>query len=269
MHDSATSANRPVRIIQITDCHLGADSEYRLAGVRPYYSFMEVLQRIGVLGEPVDRIMVTGDIAAQGVAPAYQLFGQRMAGTGLPYSWLPGNHDVFGRMCAHGLLPPFEPLIAEGRWRLLCLNTAVPEAVGGYLDSDQLAATDRVLGTLADHPVALFMHHPPTAIGCSWLDRQQVANGEELAVIVRRHPQVRVAFTGHVHQEGFAEFAGIPLYTTPSTCFQFAAGSDEFALATEPPAFRWIDLYSDGSHATGIVAISDTGERVDTHTGGY
>ncbi|MFA5494530.1 MAG: phosphodiesterase [Porticoccaceae bacterium] len=269
MHDSATSANRPVRIIQITDCHLGADSEYRLAGVRPYYSFMEVLQRIGAAGEPVDRIMVTGDIAAQGVAPAYQLFCHRMAGTGLPYSWLPGNHDVFERMCAHSLLPPFEPVVAVGRWRLLCLNTAVPEAVGGYLDGDQLAAVGTTLEALEDHPVALFMHHPPTAIGCRWLDRQQVANGEELAAILRRHPQVRAVFTGHVHQEGFAEFAGIPLYTTPSTCFQFAAGSDDFAIATEPPAYRWIDLHSDGSHATGIVAIADTAERVDTHISGY
>ncbi|MFA5547699.1 MAG: phosphodiesterase [Porticoccaceae bacterium] len=269
MQTPATSAARPIRLVQITDCHLGSDIEYRLAGVRCHYSLGEVLARIAAEGEAVDQLMVTGDIAAQGVAPAYQLFSQKMRALGLPYGWVPGNHDDFALMEHHSQLPAFAPLIAVGPWRLLCLSTAVAGAVGGYIDRHQLAALEATLEGLGDHPAAIFMHHPPTAIGCRWLDRQQVANGDELAAILRRYPLVRAIFTGHVHQASRVEFAGVPLYTTPSTCFQFAAGSDDFALALEPPAYRWIELYPDGRHATGIIAISDTEEQVDTATAGY
>ena len=269
MQTPATPADRPIRVIQITDCHLGADIEYRLAGVRSHYSLGEVLARIAEEGEAVDQLMVTGDIAAQGVAPAYQLFARKMRALGLPYGWVPGNHDDFALMQHHSQLPPFVPLIALGPWRLLCLVTAMPDAVGGYIDRHQLLALEATLEGLRDQPVAIFMHHPPTAIGCRWLDRQQVANGEELAAILRRHSGVRAIFTGHVHQASRGEFADIPLYTTPSTCFQFAAGSDSFALALDPPGYRWIELYPDGRHATGITDIGDTEEQVDTATIGY
>ncbi len=268
MHN-ATAADRPLRIAQISDCHLGAETDFCLAGVRPYRSFHEVLDRLRLEASNIDHILVTGDIAAKGVAPAYQLFSLGMRSLGLPYNWLPGNHDEFALMEHHSQLPDFEPVVAVGAWRLLCLNTAVPGQVGGYLDEQQLMEIEAMLEACADHPVALFMHHPPTAVGCRWLDRQQVANGDALAAVVRRHRAVKALFCGHVHQASQVEFAGLPLYSSPSTCFQFAPGSDEFALATDPPAFRWIHLHVDGRVTTGITAIEDTQEQVDQTIVGY
>jgi len=261
--------DRAVRVVQLTDCHLGPNADYTLAGVRTYHSFLEVLQRLGADPGNADLVVVSGDIAAQGVAAAYQLFSREMRTLGLPFAWLPGNHDLLERISDNPLLPPFKPVVELGSWRLICLNTAVEDQVGGYLAAEQLAFLDASLQALQSHPVALFMHHPPTDIGCQWLDRQQVGNGAELAAIVRRHGNVKAGFSGHVHQEAQVNFAGIPFYTTPSTCFQFAAGSDDFALSLDPPAYRWIDLYPDGSHATGVIAIDNTREQVDTHTAGY
>lgn len=258
-----------VRVIQLTDCHLGADSGYTLAGVRTYHSFIEVLQRVRADPAGADLVMVSGDIAARGVAAAYQMFSREMRTLGLPYAWLPGNHDLFELMHHNAQLPPFRPLVELGDWRLVCLNTAVEDEVGGYLSAQQLAFLETSLSACQTQPVALFMHHPPTDVGCKWLDYQQVSNGAELAAIILRHGNVRVAFSGHVHQQAQVEFAGIPFYSTPSTCFQFAAGSDDFALSEEPPAYRWIDLYPDGSHVTGVISIEDTQEQVDIRTDGY
>ena len=266
---NTTAKDRPLRLVQISDCHLGADAGFRLAGLRPWHSFHEVLAHLARQGDIIDRILVTGDIAADGAAPAYRLFGLGMNDLGLPYNWLPGNHDDFGRMKRDSHLPPFEPLIALGHWRLLCLNTAVPGAVGGFIDRHQLASLEAALDTLACHPVAIFMHHPPASIGCRWLDRQQVANGEALAAILRRQRMVKALFSGHVHQPAQVSFAGLPLYTAPSTSVQFAPGSDDFALAQSPPAFRWVDFHENGDLITGITTIDDSGERVDLAAGGY
>lgn len=206
----ATPQGQAVRVIQLTDCHLGADTEYRLAGVRTYHSFVEVLQRLRTDPTGADLVMVSGDIAAQGVAGAYQLFSGEMRALGLPYAWLPGNHDLFERMRHNSELPPFQPVVTLGAWRLICLNTAVEEQVGGHLSAAQLDFIDTSLSANEGHPVALFMHHPPTDIGCKWLDHQQIGNGGKLAAIVRGHRNVRVAFSGHVHQAALVDFAGIP-----------------------------------------------------------
>ena len=258
-----------VRVIQLTDCHLGADTDYRLAGVRTYHSFVEVLQRLRADPASAAMVLVSGDIAARGIVAAYQLFTDEMSALGLPFAWLPGNHDQLELMQHAADMPPFRPVVELGDWRLVCLNTAVRGEVGGHLGSGQLEFFDASLSAHRGHPVALFMHHPPADIGCKWLDRQQVSNGHELAAIVRRHGNVRVGFSGHVHQEALVDFAGIPFYTTPSTCFQFASRSEDFALSADPPGYRWIDLYPDGSYATGVIAIDDTREQVDTRTGGY
>lgn len=259
---------RPLRLVQISDSHLGATVDFRLAGVRPWHSLQEVIARLAELSV-LDHIMVTGDIAADGEDAAYGLFAQAMSSLKRPYSWLPGNHDDFAAMQVHPRLPPFQPLIALGNWRLLCLNTTVPGAVGGFVDHHQLAALEAALDALTEHPIALFMHHPPASIGCRWLDRQRVANGEALAAILRRQRTVKALFSGHVHQGSQVDFAGIPLFTAPATSVQFEPGSEQFALAPSPPAFRRIDLHDDGQVTTGIITLDNSSERADLAAGGY
>jgi len=258
-----------IRIIQITDCHLGPQIDYRLAGVRTLGSFEEVLARLGRQPQAPDLVMVSGDIAAHGSRDAYRHFSQRMVAAKLNYSWLPGNHDDFALMADIPAVPAYTPLLARGDWRIISLNTAVPHRVGGRLADAELEFLALALAEQANHPVVLFMHHPPMDVGCRWLDRQQVANGEALAAILRSSTNVKAIFTGHVHQQASLEFAGIPLYCTPSTCFQFAALQEDFALADLPPGYRWINLYDNGTIETGVVFIEDTEEKVDAGVKGY
>lgn len=266
---SASVSARAARLVQITDCHLGPTDEYCLAGIRTFHSFREVLDRLLLDGEQPDLTMVTGDISAHGTEQAYLRFTRAMDERGLPYAWLPGNHDDFIMMLEGLSVSPYCPILEQGNWRLISLNTAVPGRVEGRLSDAELEFLRRSLDTERGQHVALFMHHPPTEIGCRWLDRQRVANGEALGELVSGYKNIRAIFTGHVHQQATADFHGIPLHTTPSTCFQFTPLQKHFAVDILPPGYRWINLYENGEIETGVVWIEDTAEVVDTNVEGY
>jgi 3',5'-cyclic-AMP phosphodiesterase len=264
--DGTFNSGQVARLVQLTDCHLGPDSHYMLAGIHTHDSFRAVLAALRGSHVAADLIMVTGDIAAHGSPDAYRAFLGEMSA--LPFRWLPGNHDDFALMNSLDA-EAFAACQSIGNWRLLSLNTAVPDRVGGSLDQQQLQWLDETLAEDSISPAIIFMHHPPMDIGCRWLDRQQVANGVELASVLRGRDQVKAIVTGHVHQDVSRCFAGIQLYTTPSTCFQFAPAREEFGLDSLPPGYRWLNLYRDGSLETGVVLLEDYPESVDVGVQGY
>ncbi|MGK2915219.1 MAG: phosphodiesterase [Porticoccaceae bacterium] len=258
------------RLIQISDPHIGDDREHRLAGIQTHESYRAVLAAVAAMTPIPDMVMVTGDIAARGSAKAYELFNQQIKFLDLPYAWLPGNHDDFAVMQQGLSSSPYWPLLEFGPWRVLSLNTAVAGQAPGALAADELEFLGRTLAREVNNPAVIFMHHPPVPVGCDWLDRQAIANAAELAAVVGRHRNVKAIFTGHVHQVFTADWAGTVVRTTPSTCFQFAVNSRDFALADDPPGFRWIDLHGDGRLDTGVVYLdSDNHQRVDHGSSGY
>lgn len=256
-------------LIQITDPHIGPRRDYRLAGVETYETLRVVLAEIGGLAPPPELICVTGDIAADGAADAYRLFSQQIQFLDLPYQWLPGNHDDI-RVIQEGFTAtPYWPLLEIGDWRVISLNSAQPNAVGGHLGEDELAFLTHCLGREPEAPTVLFMHHPPIPVGCAWLDAQRIDNAARLEAILLRHTNVRGIFTGHVHQAFSAHWAGTAVYTTPSTCFQFRAGSRDFALCDQPPGYRRIALHANGTLTTNTVFLAQGLTRVDRQLARY
>lgn len=257
------------RLIQISDPHVGPTRDYRLAGVETLETLRRVLAEIGSASAPPELICVTGDIAADGSAAAYRLFSQQIQFLELPYQWLPGNHDD-KRVISEGLhATPYWPLLELGAWRILSLDTAVPGEVGGRLADDELEFVARQLAREPEAPTAIFMHHPPVPVGCAWLDAQRIANAADLEAILRRHHNVRALFTGHVHQQFHAHWAGTQVYTAPATCFQFRPHSAGFALDDEPPGYRWIELRPDGSLVTGCTFLTHSDQVVDHRVAHY
>ena len=96
------------------------------------------------------------------------------------------------------------------------------------------------------------MHHSPVAVNSLWVDKHRVANHELLHKLLVAHGKVRAVINGHIHQEHQADWDGIAVYATPSTCFQFKPEVTDFTLDDRPPAYRWIDLYDDGKINTGV-----------------
>jgi Icc protein len=103
--------------------------------------------------------------------------------------------------------------------------------------------------------VLVVLHHQPIPVGSAWLDSIRLMNGPEMLEVVSRHRNVRGILWGHVHQAFDGMHAGVAMMSTPSTCFQFVPGRDDFALDDRPPGYRWLHLYPDGRIDTRVVWV--------------
>ena len=74
---------------------------------------------------------------------------------------------------------------------------------------------------------------------------------------------------GHIHQQLDAQRSGVNLFATPSTCIQFLPKSNDFAVDTISPGYRWMKLFSDGSIDTGVVRTTDFEFELDLKSNGY
>ena len=92
-------------------------------------------------------------------------------------------------------------------------------------------------------------------MGSKWLDSVGMANGEQVLERLRTLGRVRALVFGHVHQEYDAMHNGIRVLATPSTCRQFKPASDEFAVDDRPPAYRRIELRTDGNIDTQLIWV--------------
>lgn len=256
------------RVVQLSDCHLGADQSFMLAGINTFHSFTQSLSEIeGSLKKPA-LIAVTGDIASAGDPQTYQLFSNAMSSSQFPYAWLPGNHDDFSLMKTSAL-QPFTRFVELGNWVAIFLVSAVPGEVYGEISGTELKELDDLLKQFEGRNIVLFVHHSPAPISCKWLDQQRITNSEQFGDLIAQHENVRALFSGHVHQENESIWQGLPVYSVPSTCFQFASGSDTFELSDLPPGYRWIDLYPDGRIETGVERLNYDMGKMDHSCLGY
>jgi Icc protein len=145
----------------------------------------------------------------------------------------------------------------------------VPGEEGGHLDA-------RILAGLAEHaaagrnrPTLIFLHHHLAPMGSRWIDTMQVDNGAAALTELSRHPHLRAAICGHVHQLAEQLHDGVRLLATPSTCVQFLPASTEFALDPLTPGYRWLALHPDGRLATGIERTDAYPDPLTAATDGY
>ena len=264
--------NGVVRLVQLSDCHLGQNQDFTLAGVNTYQSFSQVLTEVTSTLRP-SLIFFTGDIACEGKKASYQLFSEVIASAKrsykqLDYRWLPGNHDDF-QVMKDALPQPFVKAQVLGGWVAISMVSAIPGRVDGELIDAELQELNDLLAKHKDKYVLLFVHHPPVEIDCKWLDEQRISNSKKLKEVLAQHNRVKAIFTGHVHQESTTDWCGIPVYSTPSTCFQFTGHSETFDISDQPPGYRWIELYPDGQIKTEVEHITYGDQNIDRSCMGY
>ncbi|MNG26033.1 3',5'-cyclic adenosine monophosphate phosphodiesterase CpdA [compost metagenome] len=59
------------------------------------------------------------------------------------------------------------------------------------------------------------------------------------------------------------------LLASPSTCVQFAPGSEDFCVGNEAPGYRWLRLMRDGRVETGVSRVTGITFEVDYSVKGY
>lgn len=230
-----------MRVIQITDAHLYADTEARSRAGVPWRQFQQVLT--AVAGEKPDVVLFTGDISQDESAASYALAVQAMAQLACPWYWLPGNHDQLDFMAAE------RPLVEQvdlDSWRLLLLNTQVEGKPFGELGSERLAKLAEQLEQ-DNRPTLIAMHHPPVDVGAVWMDAIGLQDREAFWALLRQYSHVKIILFGHAHQ-AYAEHHSegettIDVYGCPAMADQFLPGAEQFAIdEASRPGYRVIDL---------------------------
>ena len=239
-----------ITVVQVSDVHLGT-SERNAARAERLFT------RLAALAQPVDAVVITGDIADHGAPEEYEQARALIAKLPYPVFTCPGNHDERGAY-AKVLLgqeqqdgPVNRVHSAAGAVFALCDST-VPGEPGGYLDDETLDWLDRVLAGAPDGaPVFVCFHHPPTPLHTPYLDAMRQTGGERLAEVLDRHDNVAVLLAGHSHTPAATTFAGLPLLISPSVISTVVLPWEgEEVVDAEPPAALAFHILDDERRLT-------------------
>jgi 3',5'-cyclic-AMP phosphodiesterase len=262
---------KPIRILQITDCHLGRDPNESLLGLNTADSLNDVLAQVSTDQQRFDLVVNSGDISNDGTPESYDRFirAVRHHLPGTPIAWLEGNHDDPTSMRSIISSPPRTDYVAVGDWRLILLNTRVPFEERGELPAHELLRLENLLACDPDSPTLIFLHHQVVPVGSAWIDQYVVSNADKFFDIIDRYNNVKAVSWGHVHQEFFMTRGGVDLLATPSTCVQFKAKSDDFMVDTALQGFRVYELYDNGEYTTQVNRVSQRAYNIDFASTGY
>ena len=266
--DLASDAS--VLLVQLTDSHLFANADGKLLGMNTHDSLQRVIERILDEQPQVDLILASGDLSQDGSLQSYQRFRQLHEQIPAPARWFAGNHDELPAIqaaCAGSDL--LQPVTDLGNWRIILLDTSIPGAVPGHLSAAQLALLSTALSDAGERHVLVTFHHHPVSIGCRWMEPIGLRNPDALFAVLDGFPQVRALLWGHIHQEFDQLRNGVRLLASPSTCVQFAPGSEEFQVDQEAPGYRWLRLYADGRLETAVSRVVGIRFEVDYSIKGY
>jgi len=242
-----------LRILQLTDLHLGP----RLDDAR-WAALDRLLGDLPSLAGTFDRLVLTGDLATHGQPAVYRALRARLQPWLHQLRLVPGNHDH-----AHLLRAEFSDRLLEGApranfldevggVRLVGLDSSRPWRVSGALGHAQLDWLARVLDPAT--PSLVFLHHPAVRIGTWWLDKDRLRDRDAFSAAIQGRG-VQGVFCGHVHQEADGLLGAVPVWTTPSTAYQFKPGSLIPGTERRAAGFRVIEV-TDGVVSTSVVRRS-------------
>jgi 3',5'-cyclic AMP phosphodiesterase CpdA len=242
-------------ICQITDLHVRPRglAAYRVAETNAMTE--RALDAILALRPRPDVVLITGDLAADGLSEEYQVLKALLRKLPMPVYMVPGNHDR--RDTLKAVFADWPSVVGDSQFvqcvvedfpvRLIGLDTLTPGSGGGALCAKRLAFLERALAADKTKPVVIFMHHAPFLTGIRHMDEIGLLEGaERLGALVRQHGKVERILLGHYHRAIDALFAGTLATVAPGVAHQVVFDLDpahEGALVLEPPAMR-LHLYT-------------------------
>ena len=250
-----------MRVLQISDLHIVAGDGEEIYGVDSHLSLERVLAHARQAAPDV--VVATGDLAERADGPSYQRLRDLLRTLELPVLVIPGNHDsvrgMQDHLCDDRIL--FTDRYDLGEWRMLLLDSRVRGQSHGSIGGREGERLDAALASERERPVAVALHHTPISpcpvLGCQLMDARPFL--ERLA----EHRNVKAIIAGHSHIAADANFRGIRVLTTPSTCAAARHASaescpdlDDFwashSFDVTRQGYRIIDLGADGSLSTEV-----------------
>ena len=247
--------------VHFSDTHI-IQPGVRLRDVDTVETLTRVVQTVNGLDPQPAFVVIGGDLVSPDIAPevraktreltvrdyehCYETFHSLVSRLNVPVHYVMGNHDrrvPFRRVIQRDAQPTDQPhyyAFTAGHYRLCILDSLQPRKDGGSLGPAQLAWLRRQLQQYAEVPTLLVVHHQAVPVGIRVLDRIMLADAEDLWQVVREVNNVCAVLCGHVHLPFAGQREGIPVFTTPSTCFQFAEGPNGLAVSGDPPMLRLV-----------------------------
>ena len=223
----SVSGQTMIQVIQITDTHISSDHEAILKGINPVKTLQTIVKKIKEDYPALSCLIVTGDLTQDKSTGSYTYLKELLSTINAPSYWLAGNHDQIDLMRAINPAA-MQRLVDLGSWQVVLLNTQVTNKVVGYISDIELSFLDSCLSKNPTKHTLIALHHHPVPIQSTWMDRIMLMNPESLSEIILLHKNVKAIIHGHVHQLREYQFCNLPLMATPSTCVQFAPGTQNF-----------------------------------------
>lgn len=256
--------------VQLTDPHLFANTQEKLLGIPTAQSLQKVIALVNEEQPAIDVVVATGDISQDGSLASYQAFQQQIKTINAPSLWTPGNHDDFSTI---ENIDSFKPHLITHydvgeHWRVIMLNSQVIGKNHGKLPQQQLETLlESLQATKRFHLICL--HHPTFAVNARWLNDIRLQESWELLDCVEYFLNANVVLCGHVHQSVELYYRGTYLFSSPSTCVQFAPDTEEFKLDTLAPGYRWLKLFNNGHIDTGVSRLKENPFEIDSTANYY
>lgn len=252
-----------LRFVHFSDTHI-VGRGVTLRDVDTCGTLARVVDAVNALTPRPRFVLVGGDLASPDLHPdvksglrdvteadyeaAYRLLREFLGRLTVPVHVILGNHDrraPFRRVVLGD--PPagdrrHHYVIDADGYRICALDSLDPGRNPGRLGEEQLTWLRERLGEARDRHAVVAVHHHALPVGVPWLDDQMLTDAEDLWRVVRDAGNVRAVLCGHVHLEHAAVRDGVPLFTTPSTCFQIPKQAQGRAYLAGPPALRVVTL---------------------------
>ena len=136
---------QPLRVVQLSDFHLFADTDGKLLGLNTQFSLEAVLDRVRREQPDMDLILATGDLSQDGSYESYQRLAKTLSGFRAPIYWLEGNHDKPAPM-----LRALRD--AAGEHLLVCLHHHPVPMGSEWLDTQLVGSAERFFEVIDAHP---------------------------------------------------------------------------------------------------------------------
>jgi 3',5'-cyclic AMP phosphodiesterase CpdA len=205
--------------IQTTDTHF-VPGDRTLYGTSPKVRLAEGIALINRDHASADFLLITGDLAHDGDAAAYETLRDVLAEATVPVHLMMGNHDSrapFRRVFADRpeITGGFVQFALDGDgYRVLCLDSLHDEPARheGRLCETRLAWLDKeIAATPADVKLVVACHHPPFKLGIPNMDDIRLTDGEAMWEVLQRRKPDQMIF-GHVHRPICGNWRGIPFH---------------------------------------------------------
>ncbi|WP_210396358.1 metallophosphoesterase [Motiliproteus sediminis] len=246
-----------LRVVQISDLHLPPMPQQRYRNLDVSARLDKVLATIAERFPQADRLLVTGDNVHNGSERDYAALAARLDRFGVPWYWIPGNHDSVELM---QLVRPVGPPWPAGcGWQCVLLDsTGQPDGRGAGSLTEAAQATLRRAAE-DPRPALVVLHHNPMRVDSRWQDAIGLQNADGFwQSAARLHPR-SVVVCGHLHQVW--DYRDLPLrvLSCPSTAVQFRRSCASLELECDGnealPGYRWLRLGAAGELATGIERV--------------